>query len=77
MRESYVHKYCKIYYFFLVHTVYDTTLHRIDKIVDNITLSLGMHVKVRIEKKKNIKTNISSHLCYNSFVLFECHIYAV
>lgn len=77
MWESYVYKYCKIYYFFWVYIVYDIILYWIDKIVDNIILLLGMYVKVRIEKKKNIKINILSYFCYNFFVLFECYIYVV
>lgn len=51
-------------------SVNDTTSCGIDKIVDKITISLNMHVNVRIEKKKTFQ--LIYHLCYNSFVLFEC-----
>lgn len=79
MWESYVYKYWKIYYFFWVYIVYDIILYRIDKIVDNIILLLGMYVKVRIEKKKNLKLIywvifVIIFLCYLNviFMLFKC-----
>lgn len=62
-------------------SVYDTTSRGIDKIVDKITLSLNMHVYIRIEKKKTFQfiyrvICVTIPLCYLNALRHFCHLNA-